>query len=240
MTNEIDVEKPESNRLDSEPGLIKKAFGFEYTKELTEDGSFEGYGSVFEVVDAYSEVVVAGAFAESLERHNADGGQTIKMLWQHDSSKPIGVWPSLTEDEKGLKVRGKLFLDVQQGREAYVLMKGDAQSGLRGLDGLSIGYNLLAHEVDGKVWRLTKIDLREVSPVTFPACSPASIDRVKSVRTIRDLERIHRDDGWSQRDAKAMASGGFRALLRRDVGVEELDQLAKALVSLDNTLNSRL
>jgi HK97 family phage prohead protease len=225
------VKENDSAHADSAPRLTKRACPFEFTKELTDDGSFEGYGSVFEVVDYYNEVVVAGAFAESLQRH-AGGGQTIKMLWQHDSSKPIGVWPSLAEDAKGLKVQGKLFLDVQQGREAYVLMKGDAKSGLKGLDGLSIGYALLAHEVDGKIWRLTKIDLGEISPVTFPACVPASIDRVKSVESIRDFEAILRDAGFSKRDAKAVASGGYRALTRRDVGVEELDQLATALGSL--------
>lgn len=192
-------------------GLTKRAYPFAFTKELTEDGSFEGYGSVFEVVDYYSEVVVAGAFTESLQRH-ASREQTIKMLWQHQPDKPIGVWPSLVEDKKGLKVEGKLFLDVAQGREAYVLMKGDKASGLKGLDGLSIGYELLSHEVDDKIWRLTKINLGEVSPVTFPACAPAGIGRVKNIATIRDFEGILRDAGFSRRDSKAIAADGYRAL----------------------------
>ena len=42
-----------------------------------------------------------------------------KMLWQHDPKIPIGLWQNIYEDDYGLFVKGKLLLDIQQGKEAY-------------------------------------------------------------------------------------------------------------------------
>jgi len=98
-------------------------------KKLGEDGSFEGYGAIFDNVDSYGETIVKGAFTKSLEDY-AQKNQRVVMLWQHDIYNPIGVWENLHEDEKGLKGRGKLNLDVAKGRETYALMKQGALSGL--------------------------------------------------------------------------------------------------------------
>ncbi len=40
------------------------------------------------------------------------------MLWQHDPTRPIGVWDEVREDGKGLWVKGRLLPDVAQAREA--------------------------------------------------------------------------------------------------------------------------
>ncbi len=42
-----------------------KAFDFDI-KAVNDDGLFSGYGSVFDVVDSYNEVVAPGAFLESI------------------------------------------------------------------------------------------------------------------------------------------------------------------------------
>jgi hypothetical protein len=78
-------------------------------KAVGDDGTFEGYGSVFGVVDSYREVVEPGAFMASLAKRKAKG---IKLLWQHDASQPIGVWDDLAEDSKGLWGKGRLLKDV--------------------------------------------------------------------------------------------------------------------------------
>ena len=43
-------------------------------------GVFEGYASLFGVVDLGRDVVMPGAFRESLSRRGVSG---VKMLWQH-------------------------------------------------------------------------------------------------------------------------------------------------------------
>jgi hypothetical protein len=40
---------------------------------VADDGTFEGYGSVFGVVDSYQEIVAPGAFTESLAELAAKG-----------------------------------------------------------------------------------------------------------------------------------------------------------------------
>lgn len=173
-------------------------------------GEFEGYGSVFGVVDSYNEVVDKGAFTESLSK------SMPALLWQHDARQPIGIYPFMQEDERGLKLRGKLNLEVQQGKEAYSLLKMGA------LNGLSIGFMTLEDRYDHttKIRHLEKVKLMEVSLVTFPANEAATVDRVKSVpESERDLEILLRDAGYSREDAKIIVSHGFKAMqARRDGG----------------------
>lgn len=138
-----------------------------------EAGTFEGYGSVFDVVDSDKDRVKRGAFARTLAERGAAG---VKLLWQHDRTQPIGVYESITEDEHGLHVRGRLLVnEVQKAREAFALMKAGA------LDGLSIGYRTRTFRKDEKagITDLLDLDLQEISPVTFPANGAARITGVK-------------------------------------------------------------
>ena len=145
-------------------------------KFLADEGAFEGYASVFEHLDDQGDRVLKGAFIDSL-KHWWHSGQVPKMLWQHDPTQPIGVWESLEEDRHGLRVKGRLLLDVQRGREAYALMK----SGV--LDSLSIGYRVLEARPGLKSGErlLSKLELHEISLVTFPANDRAKITQVKNL-----------------------------------------------------------
>jgi len=129
-------------------------------KNLAEDGTFEGYGSIFGNVDCYRESVVKGAFSKSLKKHEQDNNPVL-MLWQHSWEDPIGVWKELKEDDRGLYGVGEINLDVQKGREAYSLMKQ------RALTGLSIGYKEVKYTDNAEVRLLEEIDLYEISPVTW-------------------------------------------------------------------------
>lgn len=177
-------------------------------KAIKDDGTFEGYGSVFNVVDSYRDVVMPGAFANSLVKRKSSG---IKLLWQHDPSQPIGVWEDLAEDQKGLWGRGRLLTDVSpRAREAHGLLKAGA------LDGLSIGYREIKsepHPDKNGVLKLLELDLREISIVTFAANDKARVETVKSllargeVPTVRQFEEFLRDaGGFSKSLAAAIAS----------------------------------
>ncbi len=124
-------------------------------------GHIAGYASLFGVVDLGRDMVLPGAFATSLARRGSGG---IRMLWQHDPGEPIGVWTSLVEDRAGLAVRGRLNLAVARARELDALVRQGA------VDGLSIGFRVVAATTDRRsgVRRIDRIDLWEVSLVTFP------------------------------------------------------------------------
>jgi HK97 family phage prohead protease len=184
---------------------------FEMKREPDADGAFEGYASVFNVVDQGMDVVAPGAFTKTL-----GSGRKVKMLWQHDTSQPIGVWDEVREDDRGLFVKGRLLKDVRQGAEAIALLRAMA------IDSLSIGYRTVEaiEEGQGSVRRLTELDLHEISLVTFPMLESAKITDVKS---IRDFEKILRDAGFSRKDATAIALHGFKAVdPLRDADGDEL------------------
>lgn len=192
-------------------------------KDLSEDGTFEGYGSIFGNVDSYGEKVMPGAFVESLARHKREGSSVL-MLWNHDSHQPIGVWDDLAEDAKGLWGKGRLLLDIQKAREVHTLAKNKA------IGGLSIGYREEDADQDGIVRLLKKLSLYEISPVTFPANRRARIESVKSERMgefarrlrdgdpmpIKEFEDILRESGVPKSMAVAIASHGYAKAIRSE------------------------
>lgn len=192
-------------------------------KELSAEGDFEGYGSVFGNVDSYGEKVMPGAFGESLARHKREGTKPL-MLWQHDSWQPIGIWEDLAEDGKGLWGKGKLLGGVRAADEALILLKAGA------IQGLSIGYREVETEPDGNIRLLKKLDLLEISIVSFPANRRARIDAVKSERMdefarrlrdgdpmpIKEFEDILREAGVPKSMAVQIASVGYAKAIRSE------------------------
>jgi hypothetical protein len=193
----------------------------EYKLDDGDEGTFEGYASVFDELDNGMDIVAKGAFTESLQ-----SGHKVKMLWQHDQGQPIGIWESIQEDDKGLRVKGRLLAGVQKGREALELMRAGA------LDSMSIGYQAkeIARENGGAVRRLLAVKLFEISVVTFPMLDSANVTAVKSITTIRDLEKTLRDAGFSQAEAKGIAARGFDGLNARRDGEAE-GQAAESIKS---------
>ena len=96
-------------------------FAFEI-KAVSESGTFSGYGSVFGVKDSYGDIVVPGAFTDSLADHKGKN-RLPAMLWQHRSAEPIGVYTAMHEDSIGLQVEGQLALTTVRGAEAHALME---------------------------------------------------------------------------------------------------------------------
>lgn len=170
-------------------------------KGVNDNGTFKGMGSVFGELDSHFDIVVAGAFKDSLADYEAKG-RRVPMLWQHDPSEPIGIYTSIKETDTGLEVEGQINLDVQRGREAHSLMKQGA------LTGLSIGYRTVEKDYnDAGVRLLKKVKLYEVSPVTFPSGDSARISSIKSIdglATLSDCEELLRDAGFSKSEALAL------------------------------------
>lgn len=201
-------------------------FGFEL-KSPKEDGTFEGYGSVFNITDGGGDIVVQGAFSESLAAQKA-AGRLPAMLWQHRSGEPIGVYTSMEEDSVGLKVSGKLALKTARGAEAYELMKMGA------ISGMSIGYRVRDDSWDRVtgVRTLKKVDLIELSLVTFPMNDASRVSSVKGeIELIEDLktaEQYLRDAGLSRTEATAFIAR-VKGLGQSDSGGGDMQQIVEAL-----------
>lgn len=136
---------------------------------VTEGAGISGYASLFDLTDQGGDRVGRGAYAASLAALTAKG-RTVKMLWQHDPTQPIGVWDEVREDGRGLWVKGRILTDVARGREAAALVAAGA------IDGLSIGYRTVRATKDDRGGRLlSELELWEVSLVTFPMLSDARV-----------------------------------------------------------------
>jgi HK97 family phage prohead protease len=188
-------------------------FGFEL-KSIDETGMFEGYGSVFGVKDSYDEVVAPGAFADTLAAQKLSGKMPA-LLWQHRSGEPIGVYTDMSEDNIGLKVSGQLALKTARGAEAYELLK------MKAISGLSIGFVPREDSYDRVtgIRTLKKVDLWEVSLVTFPANDAARIQGVKSIEEIEDLksaEAYLRDSAGMTRSQALAFIARVKSLGQRD------------------------
>jgi len=171
--------------------------------DADEDGSFEGYASVFGNKDLGNDVIKQGAFAKSIYEKKP---RQIKLLYQHKTDEPIGVIDSLEEDKRGLKIKGRLAMGTQKGKEVYELMKMGA------LDSMSIGYRLSPddYKYSDKLKKrtITNLDLMEISMVTFPMNPKAKITKVKLAEmNVREIEHYLRDVGlMSSSVAKQSAS----------------------------------
>lgn len=185
------------------------------TEDLDLDGTFTGYGSVFDVVDYDMDIVAPGAFTKTLKDWRRRK-QLPPVVWQHDFKNPVGPHLEMDEDNKGLKTKGLLlYEDVQKAREARALMKHKA------VNGLSIGF-ITKKSKNGKdkddrpVRVIQEVDLLEVSIVTM-AANPAArvvdvkgqqitVEFIEKLATPKDFEELLREAGFSRLAATAFVA----------------------------------
>ena len=129
------------------------------------EGKFSGYASVFNRLDSGGDMVMPGAFAESLRRRSG----RIRMLFGHDPKEPVGTWDELREDDHGLWASGRLVPGVPRADSLKRLIERGA------LDGLSIGFRTVRATRGGGHRKLWQVELFEVSIVTFPMMEAARI-----------------------------------------------------------------
>ncbi len=164
---------------------------------------FEGLASTFQK-DLDNDVIEKGAFTESLTK------RMPVILFQHDSSAPIGVTTEAFEKSDGLFIRAKLPLDDElvKGRVIPQMKVGSIKS-------MSIGFSAMRNdmEIKGDVRHIKKVDLHEISLVTFPANPGAQVTGFKSelkdileLKNKRELENHLRELGMSQKAAVYLAS----------------------------------
>jgi len=210
--------------------LVEATFAADFeVKREPGPPTFEGLASTFGNADMVGDVIEPGAFRKSVGERGASG---IRLLWQHDTSQPVGVLKQVRETEDGLFVEGEL-LDTNLGRDvAEILRKG-------AVDRMSIGFRSVRDRFDSKkkVRILEEIDLREVSLVTFPANEKAKITSVKAVLadgglpSQRDVERALHEIGFSRTQAKGLLARGYDGLKSADKQASELVDTMRQLAA---------
>lgn len=162
------------------------------------EGEFTAYASVFGNIDSYGDVVMPGAFANTLAAWKT-AGNPIPLLFGHNMSDPdynIGGVVDAAEDEVGLKVRALLDLQNPKAAQVYRLLKG------RRVNQMSFAYDVIAggweqRAKDGgeaqeseEFYALRELKLYEVSVVTIGANQETEILEVKHLadRALADIK----------------------------------------------------
>lgn len=149
-----------------------------------EEGQFAAYASVFGNEDSYGDVVVKGAFADTLAEWAA-GEAPIPLLWGHNFADPdynIGHVANAVEDDHGLLVTGELDLESPKSAQVYRLLKSGR------VRQMSFAYDVLDGgpvTVDGQsFYELRKLRLHEVSVVPLGANQETEVLAVKAATEI--------------------------------------------------------
>lgn len=193
-------------------------------------GTFEGYGSVYNVMDAHGDVVAPGAFDASLLKHQQNGTMPA-MFVEHSAflggdPLPVGKWEAIEPDGTGLKMKGKLLaLDTDGGRRLAALMKEGV------IGGLSIAFTVppggaRIGKKQGEPRRtLHMVDLHAVDIVRDPSNSAARINQLRS----RFIARLKAAGDPADPDEAAFTGPNVD---------EAIDMLARALVLQDRMMTN--
>ena len=144
---------------------------------------FEGFASTFGNIDHDGDIMVRGAFKESLEK------RMPVVLWQHNTREPIGMPIELKETDQGLFIRARLPKD-----DTFVTGRVIPQMKVGSVTKMSIGFFILDSEdelIEGRrVTHIKKVELLEFSLVTFASNEQASVTGMKSLQEIDDAKAL--------------------------------------------------
>lgn len=215
---------------------ICKTLAFEHSEikfASTKQGVFEGYASVFDVVDSDGDIILPGAFKSAL----LDTSRPVAMFFNHRKFElPIGKWLALHEDSKGLYAKGELTPGNVQAEG----IKAAIDHGTVG--GLSVNFTAEKSNVQltatGRIFKSIKA-LREISVVTMPANDQALIENMKSIdglETVRDVEDWLRDSaGLSRANAQTLIAQ-VKSAIRRESEGDGIASLLKQIHSFPSII----
>ncbi len=163
------------------------------TREEDERPHISGYFSVFDGV-----YEIGPGMTESIDRHAFDNslGGDIRALTNHDTTLVLGRTKAhtldLRVDEHGLWGDVTINPNDQDAMNLYERVKrGD-------VDQCSFGFNIVSEETefrdDGSIhWRITEVELHEVSVCTFPAYEETNVSAREAQREELRGKRL---DDW--------------------------------------------
>ena len=249
--------------MKTKSGLDRIDVAFEI-KQFDEDEEFfvfEGFASTFGNLDLVDDIILPGAFKESIEK------SLPVVLWQHSSFEPIGMTVKAQETEQGLFVRVHMPKD-----DDFVKKRVMPQLRIGSIKTMSIGFHVIDKDLDledPRIRKLKKIDLLEISLVTFAANPKAvitgvkslaeildkteisekdksflleslqqiTVEDVKKVTTRREFEKFLRDAGLSKKAAEIVASNKFNESLQGEPADDDVE-LKEALAGIISTFES--
>ena len=192
------------------------ADGLEYTWL-----EFEGYASTGEL-DRGWDITLPMAFAETLKSYM----ENAMMLLQHDDTKPIWSFTSVTIDWNGLYVKWLVKVDtdnVFQKLRTWVLKT------------MSIGYRVIDWTTesinDVEAFIIKKLELFEISLVSVPMNAGAKIKSNLSDDEFIKLYQIDKDDNYSLTKSLMDLKEKKVSIDTKDISDSEIEEIKEEVVT---------
>lgn len=186
---------------------IDVKFEVKQVREVEENGSefyeFEGYGSTFDDVDLVNDVMLQGSFTESLRKRSP------VLLWQHDMNMPLGIFVEVTEDRKGLYVKGRMPKE-----DTFVSGRVVPQMKVGSVRKMSIGFAVTSRDdytIEDGIRYIKRVELYEISLVTIPANPNADV-----VNNVKNIDFIFNKKQISYRDMHQLLSSEFSNIVMEE------------------------
>jgi HK97 family phage prohead protease len=130
---------------------------------------------------AWNELGMTSAGATVFEKDSIDFSKPVKLLLEHDRTRPIGKLMDITADENGIEATFKVAATIA-GDDSLL----EAAEGLR--DGFSVGVKINEWKNEEGVLRIKASSLQEVSLVTEPAIDSARVSEIAASETPENSE----------------------------------------------------
>lgn len=204
------------------------------------DGQFRAVVAVFDNVDSHGDVVVRGAFAETLNEW-ADRGDEIPVIWSHDWADPfshIGTVKSAEETDRGLEIVGEIPQEDRDSNpraaQVYRLLKS------RRITQFSFAFDVLEGaevEQDGRrVTELRRLKLHEVGPCLLGVNQATELIAAKASHHNNDMP----NQGAPQKEKNTMSNTHFPNIYAEQKAAElkAAHRIASAAEKEDRDLTS--
>jgi len=136
---------------------------------------------------AWDEKGFTSAGATIFEKDSIDFSKPIKLLLEHDRTRPIGKLVDIQADENGIEATFKVAGTIA-GDDSLL----EAAEGLR--DGFSVGVKINEWKNEDGVLRIKASSLQEVSLVSDPAIDSARVAEVAASETPENSEATATDE----------------------------------------------
>ena len=196
-------------------------------KSIDDAGRFVGYAAAFATLDLLDDIILPGAFADTIGTWTIRGTWP-RVRWHHGDT--IGHVTAMAEDDTGLRVEGQLWIDDGAIAELRDLIRSGQKA-----PGLSFGFHAVEADLDGNVRTIRRLELIDDITLTWRPVNPAT--QLVEMKGLRLAETSLRDAGFSRRQAKAIVADGYRAIRQRDADAEMLAAGLQGLLTTLRTIN---
>lgn len=185
---------------------------------IDDAGTVTGIAWPFDTPDSVGDVI---------EKGSVSFANSVPMVMEHDQQKVVGVWETCTETDKGLEVKGRLFVEgIGPARDAHRQLKAGK------IAGLSIGFRHTGFEprpAGGRVFK--SITVNEISLCRRPVHPGAHVTVVKSEHEENSMENEEMQNSPETKSDPVISADEFKAIKAR---MDKLEAKANRPLAANN------